>query len=223
MNNEPPGCVRVAIVDDHGIVRQGLRALLTRPGIEVIGEADSGISAVELARDFQPDVMLLDIRMREVDGLQALPQIKMASPSTSVIMLTTYANPGYLARAISGGASGYLSKETDPDQIVRAVRAAAAGDELIDRNLLSAALSLADHAPLPSEVPDTEIEPLSDRELDVLQLMVQGCSNNAIADTLNISLPTVKTHVQHILQKLHVSDRTQAALLAMRLRLVELE
>lgn len=223
MNNEPSACVRVAIVDDHGIVRQGLRALLTRPGIEVIGEADSGISAVELARDFQPDVMLLDIRMRDVDGLQALPQIKMASPSTSVIMLTTYANPGYLARAISGGASGYLSKETDPDQIVRAVRAAAAGDELIDRTLLSAALSLADHSSLPAEVPDTEIEALSDRELDVLQLMVQGCSNNAIADTLNISLPTVKTHVQHILQKLHVSDRTQAALLAMRLRLVELE
>ncbi|MBL8156170.1 MAG: response regulator transcription factor [Anaerolineae bacterium] len=223
MNNEPPACVRVAIVDDHGIVRQGLRALLTRPGIEVIGEADSGISAVDLARDFQPDVMLLDIRMRDVDGLQALPQIKMASPSTSVIMLTTYANPGYLARAISGGASGYLSKETDPDQIVRAVRAAAAGDELIDRTLLSAALSLADHTSLPPEGQDTQIEALSDRELDVLQLMVHGCSNNAIADTLNISLPTVKTHVQHILQKLHVSDRTQAALLAMRLRLVELE
>lgn len=223
MNNQTPACVRVAIVDDHGIVRQGLRALLTRPGIEVIGEADSGISAVELARNFQPDVMLLDIRMRDVDGLQALPQIKTASPSTSVIMLTTYANPGYLARAISGGASGYLSKETDPDQIVRAVRAAAAGDELIDRTLLSAALSLADHSSLPAEVSDAEIEPLSERELDVLQLMVQGCSNNAIADTLNISLPTVKTHVQHILQKLHVSDRTQAALLAMRLRLVELE
>ncbi len=215
--------ISAAIVDDHGIVRQGLRALLSRPGIEVVGEAESGDDAIRLAAALQPNVMLLDIRMKNGDGLQSLPHIKAASPGTSVIILTTYANPTYLARAISGGAAGYLSKETDPDQIVRAVRAAAAGDNLIDRQLLQMALAHSASAPLPDIDPsiDIEIEPLSERERDVLSLMVQGFANNAIAETLSISMPTVKTHVQHILQKLHVSDRTQAALLAMRLKLIE--
>lgn len=216
--------ISIAIVDDHGIVRQGLRAMLHREGFNVVGEAESGQGAIELAQALKPDVMLLDIRMKDGDGLQSLPHIKAVSPQTRVIILTTYANPSYLARAISGGASGYLSKETDPNQIVRAVYAAAAGDELIDRSLLQAALAYApvEVQPLdPAPVPDVEIEPLSERERDVMRLMVQGFSNSAIADTLSISLPTVKTHVQHILQKLRVSDRTQAALLAMRLRLVE--
>lgn len=215
--------ITTAIVDDHGIVRQGLRALLDQPGIEVVGEAESGSEAVKLAQALQPDVMLLDIRMKDGDGLQSLPQIKAVSPHTSVIILTTYANPAYLARAISGGAAGYLSKETDPDHIVRAVRAAAAGDDLIDRTLLQAALahSVDTHTPDYDAAADVVIEPLSERERDVLRLMVQGFANSAIAETLMISLPTVKTHVQHILQKLHVSDRTQAALLAMRMRLVE--
>ncbi len=214
--------IRVVIVDDHGIVRQGLRALLTRPGIEVVGEAENGSAAVELARELLPDVMLLDIRMKESDGLQALPQIKAVSPHTSVIMLTTYANPGYLARAISGGAAGYLSKETNPEQIVRAVRAAASGEELIDRTLLEAALALAIDSSMPTPEPlEMPVELLSERELDVLRLIVNGLSNQIIAETLSISVPTVKTHVQHILQKLHVSDRTQAALLAVRQRIVD--
>ncbi len=223
MNNfAPKNPIRVVIVDDHGIVRQGLRALLTRPGIEVIGEVDSGNAAVEIARTLHPDVMLLDIRMKDGDGLQALPQIKAVSPCTSVIMLTTYANPGYLARAISSGASGYLSKETNPDQIVRAVMAAATGEELIDRALLEIALAQAVDISTPTPEPtDMPTEQLSDREQEVLALMVQGLSNHTIADTLNISIPTVKTHVQHILQKLHVSDRTQAALLAIRHQLVK--
>ncbi|MBK9125803.1 MAG: response regulator transcription factor [Chloroflexi bacterium] len=219
--------IRVAIVDDHGIVRQGLRALLNRPGIEVVGEADSGTAAIELAESITPDVMLLDIRMKDGDGLHSLPHIKQVSPQTSVIILTTYANPSYLARAISGGAAGYLSKETNPDQIVRAVRAAAVGEELIDRSLLQAALAQAAQSDEPHGGQKSatgedliDIEPLSERELDVLRLMVQGLANGAIADALGISLPTVKTHVQHILQKLHVSDRTQAALLAVRLNLV---
>ena len=214
--------IRVVIVDDHGIVRQGLRALLTRPGIEVVGEEGSGTAAVQAARTLQPDVMLLDIRMKDGDGLQALPQIKAVSPRTSVIMLTTYANPGYLARAISNGASGYLSKETNPDQIVRAVMAAATGEELIDRTLLEVALAQAVDMNTPTPEPtDLPVEILSEREQEVLRLMVQGLSNHTIAETLNISIPTVKTHVQHILQKLHVSDRTQAALLAIRQQLVK--
>lgn len=214
--------IRVVIVDDHGIVRQGLRALLTRPGIQVVGEEESGNAAVEAARRLNPDVMLLDIRMKDGDGLQALPQIKAVSPCTSVIMLTTYANPGYLARAISSGASGYLSKETNPDHIVRAVMAAATGEELIDRALLEIALAQSiDSSPPTPEPTDLPVETLSDREQEVLKLIVEGLSNHTIAETLNISIPTVKTHVQHILQKLHVSDRTQAALLAVRQQLVK--
>ena len=222
----PESTIRVAIVDDHGIVRQGLRTLLTRPGIEVVAEAESGQEAIRVAAQLKPNVMLLDIRMKDGDGLQSLPEIKQASPSTSVVILTTYANPAYLIRAINGGAAGYLSKETDPDQIVRVVRAASAGDSLIDGALLQAALAQMVEAPKPAftdeamSMPDVMIEPLSEREQDVLRLMVQGLPNGAIADTLSISIPTVKTHVQHILQKLHVSDRTQAALLAVRMRLV---
>src|SRR5687768_11631696 len=118
-NMENP--IRVALVDDHGIVRQGLRALLNRPGIEVIWEADCGESAIQRVQEVETDVMLLDIRMKNGDGLQSLTHIKTVSPHTSVIMLTTYANPAYLARAISGGAAGYLLKESNPDHIVRAV------------------------------------------------------------------------------------------------------
>lgn len=217
MNETGDAVIQVAIVDDHGIVREGLRGLLSRPGIQVVGEADSGLKAVELAKELQPDVILLDIRMRDGDGLQALPQIKAVSPRTSVIMLTTYANPGYLARAISSGASGYLSKEVNPEQIVRAVRAVAAGDELIDRDLLQAALAQAvDHSPPEPEPTEMPVDDLSEREVEVLRLLAAGMNNAAIAETLNVSVATVKTHVRHILEKLHVSDRTQAALWAVR-------
>jgi DNA-binding NarL/FixJ family response regulator len=209
--------IRVAIVDDHGIVREGLRGLLTRPGIDVVGEADSGSAAVELAQRLQPDVLLLDIRMQSGDGLQALPQIKSVSPQTSVIMLTTYTNPGYLARALGSGASGFLSKEVDPEQIVQAVRAVAAGDEVIDHSLLQAALVQAVAAPSAGgEWMDMPVASLSERELEVLRLIGTGMNNAVIAETLNVSITTVKTHVRHILEKLHVSDRTQAALWAVR-------
>lgn len=207
--------IRIAIVDDHGIVRQGLKMLLTRPGIEVIAEGESGQDAVAIAIHQRPDVMLLDIRMKDGDGLKYLPQVLEESPSTNVIMLTTYANPGYLARAINDGAVGYLSKETEPEKIVDAIRAAYNNNRLFDRSLLSQALQTAiDPSPPSPEPTSLPIEPLSDREIDVLQLIAAGMSNASISSTLNISLPTVKTHVQHILKKLHVSDRTQAALWA---------
>jgi two-component system, NarL family, response regulator LiaR len=209
--------IRVALVDDHAIVRQGLRALLSRDDIEIVGEGDCGPAAVEIAREQQPDVMLLDIRMKGGDGLQCLPQIQAVAPDTRVIMLTTYANPGYLARSIHDGAVGYLSKDVDPIQVLKAVRAVAAGEELIDRALLRAALSSSiddsKPSPEPSELP---VEELSEREVEVLRLVASGLSNAAIADTLHLSISTVKTHLRHILEKLHVSDRTQAALWAVR-------
>lgn len=209
--------LRIAIVDDHAIVRQGLRALLCQEDMEVVGEASCGPDAVELVRDKQPDVMLLDIRMKDGDGLQCLPQILAISPETKIIMLTTYANPGYLARAIRDGAVGYLSKDINPELVVKAIRTVAAGEEIINRDLLRAALanSVDDSkpSPEPSELPVGE---LSEREIDVLRLIAAGMSNAAIADSLCISVSTVKTHVRHILDKLNVSDRTGAALWAVR-------
>jgi len=207
--------IRIALVDDHGIVRQGLKMLLTRPGIEVIAEGECGQDAVQIAENEKPDVMLLDIRMKDGDGLKYLPHVLKASPSTQVIMLTTYANPGYLARAINEGAAGYLSKETAPEKIVDAIYAAHNNNRLFDQTLLSQALSSAVDPSKPEPEPTAlPAETLSERETEVLQLIAAGMSNSSIAETLSISVPTVKTHVQHILKKLHVADRTQAALWA---------
>jgi DNA-binding NarL/FixJ family response regulator len=215
--------IRIAIVDDHGIVRQGLRMLLTRPGFEVIAEGDCGQDALTIATEQQPDVMLLDIRMKEGDGLRVLPKVLAASPETRVIMLTTYTNPGYLARAINEGAAGYLSKETEPEKIVAAISAAVNNNRLFDQDLLSEALKAAvDPSPPQPEPKSLPVETLSDRETEVLQLIAAGMSNASIASTLNISLPTVKTHVQHILKKLNVADRTQAALWAVNEGIVSL-
>ncbi|GAB4442222.1 MAG: response regulator transcription factor [Anaerolineae bacterium] len=209
--------IKVLIADDHGVVREGLRNTLEREGFQVVGEATNGFEAVERAGTLQPDVILLDIRMPDMDGLQALVQIKAAHPRISVIMLTTYANPGYLARAVKAGAAGYLSKEIDPNRIPQAVRAAARGEHLLDRELLQMALTPLQNevevGPEPTELPTA---PLSERELEVLRLIVHGLSNEAIAVTLSVSLPTVKTHVRHIFEKLGVSDRTQAAVWAVR-------
>lgn len=209
--------ISIMIVDDHAIVRQGLRALLAQEDMDVVGEANCGPDAVQLAGDLQPDVMLLDIRMKDGDGLQCLPQLQAVSPQTKVIMLTTYANPGYLARAIRDGAVGYLSKDVDPNQVVKAIRSVAAGEEIINHELLRAALagSVDDSTPAP-EPTELPVGDLSEREIDVLRLIASGLSNAAIADSLHISVSTVKTHVRHILEKLHVADRTQAALWAVR-------
>jgi DNA-binding NarL/FixJ family response regulator len=220
--------VRVAIVDDHAIIRHGLRTMLTDAGVTVVGEASSGREAIELARAAQPDVMLLDIRMKGDDGLDALPRILEASPATAVIILTTYSNPTYLARAIQAGATGYLLKEADPDEILNAIQAAAAHHHLINPALLNQVFSLngpagEEPAPEPDAGPGAVgrlDEALSEREREVLRLMGQGLSNAAIAEALNLSITTVKTHVTHILRKLDARDRTQAVVLAMRLNLI---
>ncbi len=223
--------IRVAIADDHGVVRAGIISLLEDSGLNVVGSASDGFEAVELARELLPDVMLLDIRMPNMDGLRALAAIKSENPQIIVLMLTTYANPEYLARAVSLGAAGYLSKEVDPQRIPRAVRTAAAGDSLLDRDLLLAALesgrtavstrtnSAIPSIPIPTPTPEpTELpaETLTDKETTILKLIVSGLNNGAIADTLSISISTVKTHMRHIFRKLGVSDRTQAAVWAMR-------
>jgi len=209
--------IRVIIADDHGVVRAGLRGLLTAAGLEVTGEAGTGVEVVSLARALHPDVVLLDVRMPEMDGLQALAAIKSAMPDISVVMLTVYASTEYLSLAIAAGAAGYLLKDAEPDEIVRVVRAAAAGDRVIDASLLQ---SVLEHMPV-LEGSVLQQADLTHQELRVLKLIALGLNNDAIAETLVVSRNTVKTHVRHIFEKLGVSDRTQAAIWAVRNGLVE--
>lgn len=209
--------IRVLIADDHGVVREGLRALLEREGMEVVGEAATGRETIAQTRTLSPDVILLDIRMPDGDGLQVLETLKATHSEVRVIMLTTYANPGYLARAVAAGAAGYLTKEADPSRITAAIRAAVAGDELLDHDLLRMALStMASQVPVEPEPDEPPLEPLTEQEVAVLRLIAAGLSNEEIGESLSISINTVKTHVRHIFQKLGVSDRTQAAVWAVR-------
>ncbi len=209
--------IRVIIADDHGVVRAGLRGLLTAAGLDVVGEASTGREALMLARTLHPDVVLLDVRMPEMDGLQALTAIKSELPATSVVMLTVYASTEYLSRAIAAGAAGYLLKDAEPEEIVRVVRAAAQGDRVIDATLLH---SVLEHTPV-IEGDALQQADLTQQELRVLKLIALGLNNDAIAETLVVSRNTVKTHVRHIFEKLGVSDRTQAAVWAVRNGLVE--
>ncbi len=215
--NAPEKRIRVFIADDHAVVREGLRAVLERAGLDVIGEAASGRETVARVITLRPDVVLLDIRMPDGDGLRALEEIKHRCPDVRVIMLTTYANPGYMARAITLGAAGYLTKEAEPDQIVRAIRAVVAGDYLVDYPLLQQALRAVSAQVSTTPSPDDDlVEPLTEQEKAILRLIAAGLNNEDIARTLHISINTVKTHVRHIFQKLGVSDRTQAAVWAVR-------
>jgi DNA-binding NarL/FixJ family response regulator len=209
--------ITVVLAGSHGVAREGLRALLEREGLQVVGEANTGNEAITLVESLNPNAVLLDIRMPDMDGLQALARIKTLRPATSVIMLTSYANPDYLARAVAYGAAGFLSKEIDPVRIPNAVRAAALGDHLLDPALLRAALtSAATQTPIFLESDGISAAVLTAREKRVLRLLADGMDNETIASTLSLSINTVKTHVRHIFEKLHVSDRTQAALWAVR-------
>ena len=214
--------ITIVISDDHGVVREGLRVMLEREGFQVVAEAATGREAIEQAKAHKPQVMLLDIRMPDLDGLQALSAIKEAQPQTAVIMLTSHTYPAYLTRAVALGAAGFPSKDVDPSKIPASVRAAAEGNHLLDRDLLKMALATAvsdspqpqtTHEPAPTAVPAGL---LSDAELRVLRLIGQGLDNAVIAQSLSLSPNTIKTHVRHIFEKLQVSDRTQAALWTVR-------
>lgn len=194
--------------------------MLEREGFQVVAEASTGREAIEQVSAHNPQVVLLDIRMPDLDGLQALAAIKEAHPHTAVIMLTSHTYPAYLARAVAYGAAGFLSKEVDPAKIPATVRAAAEGNHLLDRELLQMALAtaVADY-PTPqttAEFTPTPDDLLTEAERRVLRLIGQGLDNTAIAQSLHLSPNTIKTHVRHIFEKLHVSDRTQAALWAVR-------
>ena len=205
--------VRLLIADDHIVVRAGLKSLLADVrDIQIVAEAADGAEAVRLAHRHRPDVVMLDVRMPGGDGLAALGQLRVELPAVPVIMFSSYDNPTYIARAVALGAAGYLVKNASRDEILTAIRKAAAGDALWSREGLrrvSGALS----TPRAGSELDA---PLTKRESEVLKQLALGLSNKEIAQALDISYETVKEHVQHILRKLSVADRTQAAVWAVR-------
>jgi DNA-binding NarL/FixJ family response regulator len=205
--------VTVVLVDDHAIWRGGVRSLLEETEFDVIGEASSGKEALEVVGRLKPRLLLLDIRMAGGDGLDALQAIKASHLSTLVIMLTTYENPTYMARAVAGGAAGYLLKGIDSDDMLAAMRAVVAGEILLSASDLTRSLRAV--SPDSALSPDL-IEPLTDREREVLRLVATGMNNREIGAVLFIAESTVKTHVEHIIGKLGVSDRVQAAVWAAR-------
>ena len=205
--------VRVLLVDDHAIVRKGIRALLSEvDGFEVVGEAENGQEAVLAAEETQPDVILMDLLMPGMDGIEATHQIAGRQPKARILVLTSFAADNKVFPAIKAGASGYLLKDSSPDELVRAIRQVHRGEPslhpTIARKLLQEIARPAEREPAP--------EALTPRELMVLGLIARGLSNQEIADQISVSEPTVRAHVSRILGKLHLASRTQAALYAVR-------
>jgi len=220
------GKIKVLLVDDHPVVREGLRTMLaTTPDIEVVAEASDGLEAIEKANEHQPHVILMDIRMPNLDGLEATRRIKSQLASTSVIMLTVYDNDAYVVDAVRAGAGGYLLKDASKDLLIHTIRAVNSGGMLVKTSLLrQAILSSANVTAAQSKekhIDATALNGLTTREREVLQLVIEGQSNKEIGRSLSISEDTAKKHVQTILSKLGVSDRTQAAVKAVRAGLVE--
>lgn len=214
-----PPPARVLIVDDHDLARAGLRAVLAaETSVKVVGEATDGREAVRLARGMHPDLILMDVRMPDMDGLSATRAIKEELPSTSVIMITMYEDPDYLLEALKAGAAGYLLKDASQHDIVTAVRQVLRGDSPISSKLASQLLRrLAKEQAGPQ---GQLLEPLTPREREVLHHVAEGKTNREIARELFVSPGTVKIHVEHIIRKLGVSDRTQAAVRAIQLGLI---
>ncbi len=215
MSGDP---IRVLIVDDHAVVREGLRTFLElQDGIEVAGEAADGAQAVELAQQLEPDVILMDLVMPRLDGIGAIRAIRERAPQVRVIVLTSFLDDERLMPALEAGADGYLLKDVEPSELARAIRTAQSGEAMIAPTVAGRLLrTLA--RPRPAPAPDGER--LTRREREVLELIAAGRSNKRIAFELGIAEKTVKTHVGHVLAKLGVTDRTQAALLAVRNGLV---
>ena len=206
--------IRVLVADDHSVVRQGLRMFLSLdPDFEIVGEAEDGAQAVELARRSQPDVVLMDLLMPVMDGIEATAAIRCASPDTEVIALTSVLEDAAVIDAVRAGAIGYLLKDAQADELCRAIRAAAAGQVQLSPK---AAERLVREVRAPASP-----EALTEREVEVLRLLAHGRSNKEIAHDLMISEKTVKSHVSNILAKLGVPSRTQAALYAVRVGLVD--
>jgi DNA-binding NarL/FixJ family response regulator len=215
--------LRVLVVDDHPVVREGLRAMLgTVPRIELVGEAGSGQEAIEMAARLEPDVVLMDILMPGMSGIEATQQIKEARPSTAVIVLTMYDTEAHVVGALRAGAAGYLVKDFSRELLCSAIDAVMEGGAMVRSDLLRQAVEGVSRRPIGRghAVPGMA-ENLTPRELEVLRLVAQGQANREIARELSLAEVTVKKHVQSIIGKLGVSDRTHAAILAVRTGLAE--
>jgi two-component system, NarL family, response regulator LiaR len=205
--------VRVLLVDDHAIVRKGVRALLqTEPDIEVVAEVEDGQRAISLADALTPDVILMDLMMPGIDGVEAIRQIVARQPSARIVVVTSFATDDKVFPAIRSGALGYLLKDSDPEDLVRAIRQAHRGEVVLHPAI---AMKVLEEIGRPGQ-PTKSVDPLSGREVDVLRLVARGMSNREIADSLSVSEATVRTHVSSILSKLHLASRVQATLYALR-------
>ena len=223
-----PEKTRLVIVDDHALVRSGLRYMLAREqDLEVVGEAADGREAVESCRRLRPDLVLMDVSMPEMDGLEATRVIKQEHPRTGVVIITVHENPDYLLKALRAGADGYILKDATKSRVLAAVRQALDGEIPLDPQLAARLLKQvvgeddgANRSPEPRERPKPLAGPLTDREVEVLRLLAEGRTNQEIAQSLMFSVHTVKVHVRRIIAKLSVSDRTQAAVRASELGLL---
>jgi DNA-binding NarL/FixJ family response regulator len=208
--------ISLLIVDDHEVVRAGLKSILHGTDIRIVAEADNGTTALKLVVKHKPNVVLLDVRMPDSDGLACLARIKLDIPNVPVVMFSAYDNPTYIARSVALGAAGYLSKASSRKEILDAIHTAAKGDSIWTRDELRRVTGALATPRVGAEVD----VPLTKRENEVLKQLAFGLTNKEIAQALGISYETVKEHVQHILRKIGVSDRTQAAVWAVRKGLV---
>jgi DNA-binding NarL/FixJ family response regulator len=205
--------IRVLVADDQSMVRAGFRMLLSREqDIEVVAEASNGVEAIEAAARFRPTVVLMDIRMPRLDGLQATRRILAADDAARILILTTFDLDEYIYEALRAGASGFVLKDDPPEQLLAAIRTVAAGDALLSPAVTKRVIR--QFARIPQSSPPERLDELTERELDVFRLIARGLSNAEIGQELYISDTTVKTHITHILQKLGLRDRVQAVVLA---------
>jgi NarL family two-component system response regulator LiaR len=212
--------IRVMIVDDHAIVRKGIRALLaTEKDFQVVGEVGDGVEAVAQAQVLKPDVILMDLVMPKMDGIEATRQITAKQPATRVLVLTSFAADDKVFPAIKAGALGYLLKDSGPDELVQAIRCVHRGEPSLEPSIARKVLTEMSGAPKKP----LSVDPLTDRELEILRLIAQGRNNKEIAGYLVIAEMTVRTHVSNILSKLHLASRTQAALYALKEGLASLD
>ena len=218
--------VRLVLADDHHVLRKGFRGLLAdEPDLEVVGEASNGREALELCRTLRPDLVLMDVRMPEMDGLAATRAIKGEHPDIAILIVTMHENPDYLLEALEAGAAGYMLKDAPADRLISAVRRTLNGESALNQELAALLLRrLAEerkqNVPEPRKPSEPLREPLTPREAEVLQLLASGQTNQKIAQTLVISKGTAKVHVERVIRKLGVSDRTQAAVRAIKLGLL---